>query len=224
VARRVVAAPDARETSESAGEGTAALDATPSSDERPLGTFRNTYYNFPDQSDYRGELVQLFDSRCELIARVPRKFHDTVCVQGSGVLESGRTVSFARRGCSCARRCPRSAQQICFEVLDEQRFPWGRGAMGSAITPLLSVAVDSAVIPLGSSLFIPEYVGLPRDTPSGSLHDGCFLAEDRGIQVRGQHVDVFTGTEATTRRWNELVPTYQGVTVFLNSPRCSRPK
>jgi 3D (Asp-Asp-Asp) domain-containing protein len=220
----VVAAPDTRETSESAGEGTAALDATPSSDERPLGTFRNTYYNFPDQGDYRGDLVQLFDSRCELIARVPRKFHDTVCVQGSGVLASGRTISFARRGCSCARRCPRSAQQICFEVLDEQRFPWGRGAMGSAITPLLSVAVDSAVIPLGSSLFIPEFVGLPRDTPSGSLHDGCFLAEDRGIQVRGQHVDVFTGTEATTRRWNELVPTYQGVTVFLNSPRCSRPE
>jgi 3D (Asp-Asp-Asp) domain-containing protein len=222
----VTAAADPLAASESASEGGSAeaFDTTAGSDERPLGTFRNTYYNFPDQRHYRGDLVKLFDSRCELIAHVPRKFHDTVCVQGSGVLESGRTVSFARRDCSCARRCPRSAQHICFEVLDEERFPWGRGAMGSAITPLLSVAVDSAVIPLGSSLFIPEYVGLPRDTMPASTHDGCFLAQDRGIQVRGQHVDVFTGTEATTRRWNELVPTYQGVTVFLDSPRCRRPE
>jgi 3D (Asp-Asp-Asp) domain-containing protein len=94
--------------------------------------------------------------------------------------------------------------------------------MGKAITPLLSVAVDSNVIPLGTSLYIPEYDGIARDPAGSANHDGCFLAEDRGLKVQGQHVDVFTGHGEITRLWNRLVPTGQGVTVVLESPRCKR--
>lgn len=189
---------------------------------RHIGIFRNTYYDFPQERDYGGEEVPLYGAACQKLAAVPRGFHDTVCVQGSGLLANGRTVSFARRSCSCARICPRTSQQICFEVLDEKRYPWGRGATGKPVVPLLTVAVDSAVIPLGTSMFIPEYVGLPRDLMNRASHDGCFIAQDRGVKVRGQHVDIFTGEEALTRLWNERVPSNRGVTVLLDSPFCAR--
>ena len=189
---------------------------------RTLGVFRNTYYDFPEERDYVGAPVEVFDESCQVLARVPQEFHDTLCMQGSGLLADGRTLSFKKRDCGCARRCPRSNQQICFEALAPERFPWGRGATGEPITPLLSVAVDVDVIPLGTPLFIPEYVGLPRDPGNRSGHDGCFIAQDRGIKIAGQHIDVFTGEEALTQIWNRLVPSNKGVRVLLDSPFCSR--
>ena len=56
----------------------------------------------------------------------------------------------------------------------------------------------------------------------GSLQDGCFIAQDRGSSVSGQHIDVFTGHATITRLWNTLVPSNKGVTVIVDSPRCAR--
>jgi 3D (Asp-Asp-Asp) domain-containing protein len=187
-----------------------------------LGTFKNTYYDFPSESDFDGEATHLMNAACKPIGSVPRKFYESVCVQGSGTLKSGGTVSFAKRDCACAAECPRTGQHICFDLLDKAEFPWGRGAMGKAITPLVTVAVDSAVIPLGTALYIPEYDGIARDLSGTTTHDGCFMAEDRGLAVKGQHVDVFTGHREITQLWNRLVPSNRGVTVVLDSPRCRR--
>lgn len=189
---------------------------------RLLGSFRNTYYDFPSEAEHKGASVALKDARCKTIAEVPRGFFEAVCVQGSGTLKRGSTVSFAKRDCECAEVCPRTQQRICFDELDRTRFPWGRGATGSAITPLLTVAVDSDVIPLGTAIYIPEYDGVPRDADQSSAHDGCFVAQDRGLKIKGKHVDVFTGHESVTRLWNRLVPSNKGVTVVLDSPRCAR--
>ena len=82
------------------------------------------------------------------------------------------------------------------------------------------MAVDTDVIPLGTPIFIQEYVGLPM--PGGGAHDGCFRADDRGSKVAGRHVDIFTGDPDTTAKWNQLVPSNQGVTVEINSPRCGQ--
>jgi 3D (Asp-Asp-Asp) domain-containing protein len=185
----------------------------------PEQLFRNTYYDFPREgAGAKGSTV--FDASCAPIAKVTTEFHDRVCVQGSGRLQSGATVSFAKRGCACAAVCPRTGQQVCYERLDPGRFPHGRGALGKPITPLFSVAVDSKVIPLGTPIFVPEYVGLPR--PDGTKHDGCFLAEDRGLKVVGRQIDVFTGDPALTTQWNALVPSNRGVHVAMNDPRCRR--
>jgi 3D (Asp-Asp-Asp) domain-containing protein len=189
---------------------------------RVLGSFRNTYYDFPNERDHEGAAVKLYDARCGVIKEVPRGFYEAVCVQGSGTLSTGPTVSFARRDCECADVCPRTKQKICFDSLDAARFPWGRGATGQPITPLLTVAVDSDVIPLGTALYIPELEGMPRDGDKRSLHDGCFIAQDRGVRVKGKHVDVFTGHESLTKLWNRLVPSNKGVTVVLDNPRCAR--
>jgi 3D (Asp-Asp-Asp) domain-containing protein len=131
-------------------------------------------------------------------------------------------VSFSRRDCACAEVCPRTGQQICFDALDPARFPWGRGATGRGITPLVTIAVDDTVIPLGTPVYIAEMDGLPREEDGTGPHDGCFVAEDRGTRVRGQHVDVFTGSEAVTTRFNRLLPSNKGVTVYVDSPRCER--
>jgi 3D (Asp-Asp-Asp) domain-containing protein len=182
-------------------------------------SFRNTYYDFPrDKGGDRSATI--YDAACAPIAQVSQAFHDQVCVQGSGRLTSGETVSFAKRGCACAAVCPRTGQKICFEKLDPQSFPHGRGAAGRPITPLRTIAVDVSIIPLGSAVFIPEFVGLPL--PQGGTHDGCFRAEDRGLKVVGKHIDVFTGDPATTTQWNQLVPSNRGVRVHLDDPRCSR--
>lgn len=187
-----------------------------------LGTFRNTYYDFPSESDFKGKPVALKNSKCDTIKEVPRGFHDSVCVQGSGTLTTGQTVSFAKRDCTCAEKCPRTGQQICFDSLDQKQFPYGRGATGQPITPLFTVAVDSSVVPLGTYLYIPEYDGVPRDVEETGLHDGCFIAQDRGLKVKGKHVDVFTADQDMTKLWNQIVPSNQGVTVVLDSPRCAR--
>ena len=187
-----------------------------------LGTFRNTYYDFPSEADGTGDAVSLRDARCGVIAEVPRTFYEAVCVQGSGILKSGRPVSFARRDCECAEVCPRTGQKICFESLDPLKFPWGRGALGTPITPLLTVAVDDTLVPMGTAIYIPEFDGLPVDAARSSVHDGCFISQDRGMRVKGPHVDVFTGARTTTELWNKLVPSNQGVTVVVESPRCAR--
>jgi 3D (Asp-Asp-Asp) domain-containing protein len=184
----------------------------------PLGNFRNTYYSFPIASDYSGPEVAVYDASCREISKVPQGFHDAVCVQGSGKLASAQTISFAKRDCSCAQICPRSQQKICFEALDPGRFPWGRGAAGRPIHPLRTLAVDTSVIPLGTALYIPAYVGMPL--PEGGVHDGCFRAEDRGLKIKGQQIDVFAGSEAVLRSWNSKVPTGQGVDVYAD-PTCS---
>jgi 3D (Asp-Asp-Asp) domain-containing protein len=179
--------------------------------------FRNTYYDFPREGA-GAKAASIFDAACVEIAQVTQDFHDRVCVQGSGRLASGATVSFAKRDCACASACPRTGQKICFERLDPARFPHGRGATGRPITPLRTVAVDTSVIPLGAAIFIPEFAGVPR--PDGATHDGCFVAEDRGLKVTGRQVDVFTGDPAATTRYNALVPSNQGVHVRVNDPRC----
>ena len=87
---------------------------------------------------------------------------------------------------------------------------------------MVTIAVDSDVIPLHTVVYIPDYDGLPRDGAGKTVHDGCFIAQDRGLRVKGRHVDVFTGDTGMTKMYNHLVPSNQGVTVVLDSPRCER--
>jgi len=188
-------------------------------DGRLVGVFRNTYYDFPAESDFSGGPVTLMNSSCKPIRAVPKGFYDAVCVQGSGTLTTGSTVSFAKRDCACASVCERTGQKICFDELDRATFPWGRGALGKPITPLRSVAVDSTVIPLGTAIYILELDGVPRN-PGGEPLDGCFVAEDRGMKVQGQHVDIFTGNASVTGHLNGLVPSNVGVHVYVGTARC----
>lgn len=190
---------------------------------RALGTFRNTYYDFPHETDPRyanTDAVSLMSASCQPIAKVPRAFHDAVCVQGSGALARGGTVSFAKRDCACAEVCPRTSQRICFDALDPHAFPFGRGASGKAILPLRSIAADTSVLAMGTVIYVPELDGAPKNA-SGDPHDGCFVVEDRGLKVKGEHVDIFSGHPSQTAMLERYVPSNQGVTVVVNAPKCA---
>lgn len=189
---------------------------------RVLGTFRNTYYDFPRENDHTGAPVSLMNASCQPIAQVPRGFYDAVCVQGSGVLKKGNVVSFAKRDCECAEICPRTSQKICFEALDPKQFPFGRGAAGTAIRPMRSIAADTNVLPMGTVVYIPELDGAPRGAGSGEPLDGCFVVEDRGLRVKGEHVDIFTGHPQHTAAFEQIVPSNSGVTVVVQAPKCAR--
>lgn len=191
--------------------------STPSGGGRVLGTFRNTYYDFPREADHTGELVDVMSASCRSIAKVPRSFHDAVCVQGSGSLARGGTISFAKRDCECAQVCPRTHQKICFDALDPKEFPWGRGAAGKPIAPLRTVAADTSILPLGTVIYVPELDGVGEPAS-----DGCFVVEDRGVRVQGEHIDVFTGHPGQTAILNRQLPSNQGVTVVIDAPKCAR--
>lgn len=186
--------------------------------------FKLTYYDFPSEADHGGAAggggprATVMSASCQPIAEVPKSFHDTLCVQGSGKLARGQTVSFAKRDCACAAECPRTGSHICFEALDPQRFPWGRGAAGTPIVPLRTVAADSEVLPLGSVVYIAAFDGLPLD--DGTSHDGCFVVQDRGSKVKGDHLDVFTGDKHGTARFREAVPKDGVADVVVGSDKC----
>lgn len=58
------------------------------------------------------------------------------------------------------------------------------------LTPYRSLAVDPKLIPLGSRVYVPAYVGVPGAS-------GWFVAEDTGGAILGRHVDVFRPAPAT---------------------------
>ncbi len=88
-----------------------------------------------------------------------------------------------------------------FKAISRTRFrvadgPYGDSARG-ILVPFRTIAVDSARIPYGSVLFVPEAIGEAFVLPSGDqrVHDGFFFASDRGGAIKDTHIDVFTGNQ-----------------------------
>ncbi len=71
------------------------------------------------------------------------------------------------------------------------------GAMGHKLTPLVSLATDPALIPLGALLALR--VDLPGGGSRGTLA-GLGLAQDVGGAIKGRHVDLFCGSGAQAGR------------------------
>ncbi|MFO7801651.1 MAG: murein transglycosylase A [Desulfovermiculus sp.] len=71
------------------------------------------------------------------------------------------------------------------------------GAMGRKLTPMVSLATDPALIPLGALLALQ--VDLPGKESGGTLA-GLGLAQDVGGAIKGRHVDLFCGSGARAGR------------------------
>jgi 3D (Asp-Asp-Asp) domain-containing protein len=56
--------------------------------------------------------------------------------------------------------------------------------------PFRTIAVDPHFVKLGSTLSVPQMK--EARLPDGTIHDGIFVADDRG-HFRGSHIDIFTG-------------------------------
>jgi 3D (Asp-Asp-Asp) domain-containing protein len=69
-------------------------------------------------------------------------------------------------------------------------------SLGCRVVAMRTAAVDKALIPRGSVLFIKETVGLKM--PDGSKHDGYWYASDTGGAIKGKRIDLFTGYSAAS--------------------------
>lgn len=70
--------------------------------------------------------------------------------------------------------------------------PLGCGVRNHPLMPFRTIAVDPAVIPLESVVFVPELRGRAFTWQGRDfVHDGYLFAGDRGGAIRGAHIDVF---------------------------------
>lgn len=145
-----------------------------------VGKAMLTFYWMVDESSARyhgGPEVALRDTRGHVIAHTTRKFRRALVLEGAGWLKDGRGVMYERK------------------VRGEHRFrvvraKYGYAVTGCALVPFRTAAVDPRLIKLGSKIYIPQLKG--ARLPDGTIHDGVFIAADRG-HFRGRHVDLFVG-------------------------------
>jgi 3D (Asp-Asp-Asp) domain-containing protein len=75
------------------------------------------------------------------------------------------------------------------------RSRWGDGIEKYSLVPYRTIAVDPNVIPFGSTVFIPKAKGVKFMWLGETFtHDGFFFAGDKGGAIKGNHIDLFTGT------------------------------
>lgn len=145
-----------------------------------VGRALMTFYWVIDETAprYRGSRdAVLRDAGGRVIARTHRKFRIDLVMEGTGWLRDGRTVMYDQRVGGESR----------FRITSSK---YGLGITGCNLIPYRTIAVDPHFVKLGSTIYIPQLKGarLPDDT----LHDGVFVASDRG-HFRGKHIDVFIG-------------------------------
>jgi 3D (Asp-Asp-Asp) domain-containing protein len=131
-------------------------------------------------------------------------------MEGSGLLADGRVINWDGR-------CSYGAG-TCFEQLDPDTHPYGRGAGRRPLRPFKSVAVDPRLIPIGEPLYIPEFDGLPL--PDGRIHDGCVRADDTGGNIKERKMDFFVKTRANFRYLIGQLFGVIWITPHIEDPRC----
>lgn len=159
--------------------------------------------------------VTLYDHKtCKPLATVNRNFATQIAMQGTGQLNDGRLINYVG-ACGCAN-------SPCFQQVSA-RAKWGTGAAMKALTPFRSIAVDPAVIKLGTRLYIPELDGqkMPGKAPwGGFVHDGCVVAEDTGGAIDGLHIDFFVAGKQHYYKIDRKLKLKE-VTIYDGSQKCA---
>lgn len=147
-----------------------------------LGEFVPSFYQIVDESDAAfdvdAETRVIRDRNADTLAYVLVEFYNRLMIEGCGRLRDGRIVTYDTR----------IDEEIRFKVTEA---PFGEGYGTVPLVPYRTIAVDSAVIELGSILYIPSVVGVQLS--DGSEHDGVFVAEDIGSAIGGNRIDFFVG-------------------------------
>ena len=71
-------------------------------------------------------------------------------------------------------------------------------SLGCKVRPMRTLAVDKTLIPRRSVVFIKETVGLRM--PNGQAHDGYWYASDVGGAIKGERIDLYTGSGAASMK------------------------
>jgi len=73
---------------------------------------------------------------------------------------------------------------------------FGKGCKNYNLVPFATIAVDTAIVPIGSVIYIPAAKGVKYINSEGKSveHEGYFFAGDVGSKISGNHIDVFLGS------------------------------
>ncbi len=109
-----------------------------------------------------------------------------------------------------------SAENAVGWILRATLYHAGRGmnahdSLGCPVSPMRTAAVDPSVVTRRSIIFIKETVGMAL--PGGGVHDGYWYASDSGGAIRGQKIDLYTGSGAASMR-PALSLNLRGLSVF----------
>jgi 3D (Asp-Asp-Asp) domain-containing protein len=136
---------------------------------------RSSLYYVAVERDYPSGGDGLFrDAEGRVLYRASRAYLAAASIEGSAKTAAGATLVFDPAN-------PRDGWRW-------SRTPYGLDALGCPLVPYRTVAVPPR-IPLGTTLYIPETVGLRL--PDGTRHDGVWYATDRGVGIDGDRIDLF---------------------------------
>jgi 3D (Asp-Asp-Asp) domain-containing protein len=77
--------------------------------------------------------------------------------------------------------------------------PYGCGVRNMPLIPFRTIAVDPAIIPFTTVLYIPGLRGLSFQLEGRTYaHDGYVFAGDRGGAIKGVHIDFFSGNQSAS--------------------------
>ncbi|MCS7258649.1 MAG: 3D domain-containing protein [candidate division WOR-3 bacterium] len=146
---------------------------------RYKGKFKVTFYWIVEEKDYSGKRdTPIYLENGKLLGYFPRKFVEDFKKESCAELIDGRRISYLKRV---------NRARIVKEFL---------GYGGYTIRPFQSVAVDPAVIPLGSKLYIPQLAKVDRASVVAHTNleePGVVYAHDIGSMVNNHHIDIFVG-------------------------------
>jgi 3D (Asp-Asp-Asp) domain-containing protein len=166
---------------------TAAAAGVADTKHQRVGRAMVTFYWVIDESapKYKGEAsAVLRDPRGRVLARTTKQFKLDLVRQGTGWLRDGRTINYVKKVGGESR----------FRITSSR---YGLGSTGCRLVPWRTIAVDPRFVPLGTRLSIPQLEGAVL--PDGTIHDGIFIAADRG-HFRGARVDLFVGAGSAGAR------------------------
>ena len=174
--------------------------------------FRLTYYWMASQDwwPYDHDEVDLYTKEGYFLGSFPGRYVKALRTEGSGWLSDGRVVNYSGR-------C-RYGVGTCFETLDGETHPYGRGAKRWPLVPFKSIAVDRRLVALGETLYIPEFDGLVM--PDGSIHDGCVRADDTGGAIKKRLVDFFVVERPNFKWMDDVLWRLRRFTPHIEDPRC----
>ncbi len=167
-----------------------------------------TYYYIPELNHSEHGVEMLDEKGNEIGLKLNPCDWCNACIEGTVLVKkadhsfllnyAGRSTDLQYDCRKCKRYKTYDGYQKTGRVLWQKNFGYGEGVKRYRLVPFKTVAVDGAIIPFGSVIFIPEAKGVNYYFEDTTLvHDGYFFAADRGSKIKGNHIDVFLGTAKT---------------------------
>lgn len=174
--------------------------------------FKMTFYWLAIQKPSPGETedTELYTMDGYFFGSFSKQYVRDLKMEGSGILADGRVVNWAGK-CNYG-------VGTCFEELNVDKFPYGRGVGRRPLVPFRSIAVDPRIIPYDEPVYIPEIDGMVL--PDGSIHDGCVRADDTGGWIKRRHVDFFVVTKQNYQFLLDQLWGLTRITPHIEDARC----